>query len=204
MVLDSYRAIADRILIPASMPFMRINPNTISSFSLILAALTGIFFYLGGLWMFASFFTLLLSALFDAIDGKVARLRNIASKRGDLIDHVYDRYADIFILLGFIFSPFAQLSVGLIAVIGVLVTSYLGVQSQALGLKRNYSGLLGRADRLIFMLVFILLQFFIHAQATVYGLLLTPINVLLIWFAVAGNVTAIKRFKDTYDGLGSS
>lgn len=204
MVLDSYRGTADKILIPLSRPFMKANPNTISVFSLVFAGLTGLFFYLGGILLLASFVTLVLSALFDAIDGKVARLRNMSSKKGDLLDHVLDRYSDILIMLGFIFSIHAQVWVGLLAVIGVLLTSYLGVQSQALGLKRNYSGILGRADRLVFMLVFILLQFFIAYHATFYGLLITPINVLLVWFAIAGNVTAVMRFRDTYSALGPS
>ncbi len=204
MVLDSYRGTADKFLIPLSKPFMNINPNTISLFSLIFAGLTGLLFYLGGVLILASFVTLLLSALFDAIDGKVARMRNLSSKRGDLMDHVLDRYSDILIMLGFVFSIHAQMWIGLLAVIGVLLTSYLGVQSQALGLRRNYSGILGRADRLVLMLLFILLQFFIAYHAVLYGILITPINILLIWFAIAGNITAVMRFRDTYSALGPS
>ncbi len=204
MVLDSYRGTADKFLIPLSKPFMKINPNTISLFSLIFAGLTGLLFYLGGVLILASFVTLLLSALFDAIDGKVARMRNLSSKRGDLMDHVLDRYSDILIMLGFVFSIHAQMWIGLLAVIGVLLTSYLGVQSQALGLRRNYSGILGRADRLVLMLLFILLQFFIAYHAVLYGILITPINILLIWFAIAGNITAVMRFRDTYSALGPS
>lgn len=204
MVLDSYRSTADKFLIPLSKPFMKINPNTISLLSLIFAGLTGLLFYLGGVLILVSFATLVLSALFDAIDGKVARLRNLSSKKGDLMDHVLDRYSDILIMLGFIFSVHAQVWIGLLAVIGVLLTSYMGVQSQALGLKRNYSGILGRADRLVFMLIFILLQFFISYHFVIYGVLITPINVLLIWFAIAGNITAVMRFRDTYSALGPS
>ncbi len=204
MVLDSYRSTADKFLIPLSKPFMKINPNTISLFSLIFAGLTGLLFYLGGVLILVSFATLVLSALFDAIDGKVARLRNLSSKKGDLMDHVLDRYSDILIMLGFIFSVHAQVWIGLLAVIGVLLTSYMGVQSQALGLKRNYSGILGRADRLVFMLIFIMLQFFISYHFVIYGVLITPINVLLIWFAIAGNITAVMRFRDTYSALGPS
>lgn len=204
MVLDSYRSTADKVLIPLSKPFLNVNPNIISAFSVIFAGITGLFFYLGGFLMLLSFFTLLLSALFDAIDGKVARLRNLASKKGDLLDHVLDRYSDVLIMLGFIFSSFAQAYVGLLAVIGVLLTSYLGVQSQALGLKRNYSGILGRAERLVLMMLFILVQFFFRYSTMFHGLLLTPTNILLIWFALAGNVTALMRFRDTYRALGSS
>ncbi|MCL4335890.1 MAG: CDP-alcohol phosphatidyltransferase family protein, partial [Candidatus Thermoplasmatota archaeon] len=101
MVLDSYRSLADRLLLPLTRPLMKVNPNFISVMSLVLAGITGLLFYIGGLYMLISFFTLLLSAAFDAIDGKLARLKNMASRRGDLVDHVFDRYSDVFILLGF-------------------------------------------------------------------------------------------------------
>jgi len=201
MVLDSYRTKVDGILTGISRPFIKVNPNMISVMSLIFAALTGLLFFLNGIFMIVSFFTLLLSALFDAIDGKVARINGLASKKGDLIDHVFDRYSDVFIILGFSFSVYAQLWVGMLAIIGIMLTSYLGVQSQALGLRRNYSGILGRADRLVLMLVFILIQYSFRFSVLYHGVLITPIDILLIVLAIAGNITAIQRFYDSYRAI---
>ena len=73
------------------------------------------------------------------------------------------------------------------------MTSYLGTQAQALGLKRNYGGILGRADRLVLMLLIIFIGvvfpfnylFYIH---------ITPINILLLWFLIAGYITSGERF----------
>ncbi len=201
MVLDSYRAKVDGTLTSISRPFIKVNPNLISVLSLVLAALTGLFFFLNNIFMIISFVTLLLSAVFDAIDGKVARIRGMASKKGDLIDHVFDRYSDVFIILGFAFSVYAQVWVGMLAIVGIMLTSYLGVQSQALGLKRNYSGVLGRADRLVLMLVFILIQYFVRSSFMFHGILITPIQILLIVFAIAGNLTALQRFYASYRAL---
>ena len=53
------------------------------------------------------------SSLFDALDGKVARITDSSSARGDLLDHVFDRYSDIFILGGITFSPYCPMEVGL-------------------------------------------------------------------------------------------
>ena len=41
-----------------------------------------------------------LTAVFDALDGIVARMRDLSSKRGDLVDHTLDRVADIIIVGG--------------------------------------------------------------------------------------------------------
>lgn len=198
MVLDSYRSRFDSVLEPISKLFLQMNPNTISVISACLAALTGLFYYTGNsIFLAAAFFTLVLSALFDAVDGKVARMRNIDSKMGDLVDHVLDRYADIFILVGMTFSPYGNVTVGLFAIVGVMLTSYMGTQAQALGLKRNYSGILGRADRLVMMVVAIILQIFIQGSYSLYGFSITVTVVLLLWFAIGGNFTAVKRFADS-------
>lgn len=207
MVLDSQRARADRIIVPLTRPFMNWNPNSVSLLSLVLAAIAGIFIYLSRyehMSLAPAFIAVLLSSLFDAIDGKLARLKNATSPRGDLIDHVFDRYADIFLLLGIIFSGLAQLSIGIAALTGVMLTSYMGVQSQALNLKRNYSGILGRADRLVFIMVFIIIELVFPFKFTISSLLVTPMSVLLIWFGVAGNATAVKRFFDSYRALAPS
>lgn len=200
MVLDSYRSRFDLLLEPISRFFISVNPNAISVISLILAALTGLFYYFGTpVFLAGAFVALIFSSLFDAVDGKVARMRKMASKKGDLVDHVLDRYADIFILLGMTFSPFGNITIGMLAIIGVIMTSYMGTQAQALGLKRNYSGILGRADRLVMILAFIIIQIIVRGSIQFYGVALTVTVILLIWFAIGGNITALKRFKDSLD-----
>jgi len=201
MVLDSYRSKVDGTLTQIASPFAKMNPNSISLLSLLFAALAGISYFIGSYFLIISFIFIALSSLFDALDGKVARIRNLQSKKGDLLDHVFDRYSDIFIMLGMVFSAYGDLKIGIVAIIGIMITSYMGTQSQALGLGRNYSGILGRADRLVFMLVFTLIQFFIPGSFMFLGLRITVTVILLIWFAIAGNYTALRRFMDAYRSI---
>jgi archaetidylinositol phosphate synthase len=100
-----------------------------------------------------------------------------------------------------VFSAYGDLKIGIVAIIGIMITSYMGTQSQALGLGRNYSGILGRADRLVFMLAFTLIQFFIPGSFMFFGLRITVTVILLIWFAIAGNYTALRRFMDAYRSI---
>lgn len=137
-----------------------------------------------------------MNGLLDALDGKVARLAAKESKRGDFVDHVIDRYADVFILAGIALSPYCSLFTGLFAVIGVMLGSYMGTQAQALGLRREYRGILGRADRLVLLIIVPIVQYALVsvdvAEATdLYGSSL--IGWMMIWFGLAGNVTAIQR-----------
>jgi archaetidylinositol phosphate synthase len=201
MVLNSYRKNADKFLDPLTKKFSKSNPNIISILSLVFAALAGIFYYLSHYFLLLAFIFIIFSALFDALDGKVARLRNIQSSKGDMLDHVFDRYSDIFIILGMTFSIYGNVYLGLFAIIGILLTSYMGTQSQALGLKRDYSGIAGRADRLVLIIIFSLLQFFITSHFIVYSVDMYVTGLLLIWFGLAGNINAITRFFDMYKSL---
>ncbi len=147
--------------------------------------------------LLAALLALLISSLFDALDGKVARLRDVASARGDLVDHVFDRYADVFILIGLFFSVYSREWVALFGLLGVLLTSYMGTQAQAVGVGRIYGGVLGRADRLVILLLVTILQLLVDPsgmQLYGYGLLsFSPLEYALLLFGVMGNITAVQR-----------
>ncbi|BAB59762.1 phosphatidyltransferase [Thermoplasma volcanium GSS1] len=191
-MLDSYRAKVDSILTPIAQALGFLSPNTISIISLISAGLTGIFFYLN--YLYLSLLFLIISALFDAVDGKLARIQGKSSKRGDFIDHSFDRFSDVFILLGFTFSRYANVDLGIFALIGVILTSYMGTQAQALGLNRLYAGIMGRADRLVLMVIFIALQIPIGIIVRFPFLTLTPTNLMLLIFGILGSATVVQRF----------
>ncbi|MCJ2520807.1 MAG: CDP-alcohol phosphatidyltransferase family protein [Candidatus Thermoplasmatota archaeon] len=210
MVLDSYRQVADRLLRPIAVRIQAVSPNLLSWISLLTAALTGIFlvlsFYIDSvLALSAALVSLLVSALFDALDGKVARLRGIESRRGDLLDHVFDRYADVFILTGLFFSMYSREWIALFGLLGVLLTSYMGTQAQAIGVGRIYGGVLGRADRLVILLLVIALHIAFDPGGSLsfgYGdLSFTMMEYALLLFGILGNLTAIQRFVAAWKQL---
>jgi archaetidylinositol phosphate synthase len=209
MVLDRYRSIADKFLLPIANHMLNANPNIVSGIALSFALAAGIAFYVSYMahWLLilAVLFTFL-NALFDALDGKIARLTEKSSAKGDFLDHVLDRYADIFILGGIALSPYCNQLIGMIAVLGVLLLSYMGTQAQAVGCKREYGGILGRADRLILLIIvpivqFIFLIFIPDGKIGVYNMRFTILEYMMIWFAIAGNITAIQRIFSTWKKL---
>jgi archaetidylinositol phosphate synthase len=132
----------------------------------------------------------------DVVDGQLARAQNVASEGGDLLDHVLDRYADVAIIVG-LAAGIGRYDLGLAAVTGVLLTSYLGTQAQAVGLDRVYAGVLGRADRLALAgLVGIAVALY---PDPLYGL--TLVGWLLVVFAIVGHVTALQRFWGAWTSL---
>jgi len=112
-----------------------------------------------------------------------------------MLDHVLDRYADIAVIAGVAAGADAY-ALGLLAVTGVLMTSYLGTQIQAVGLGRQYGGLLGRADRLALVGVAGVVVY-VAPEIAGFGVL----TLLLALFAVVGHLTALQRFWGAWRDL---
>ncbi len=91
-----------------------------------------------------------------------------------------------------------RLSSGVFALTGVLMSSYLGTQAQAVGVGRVYGGILGRADRLLLLIIFGIIAAFI--PGAVYAGL-TVMDGMLIIFGVLGHITALQRFHETWKQL---
>lgn len=194
MTLDSYRGQMRRILNPLALTLYRhgVSANQLSLLSVISAMVAGAAFCVHVLPL--AIVAIACNALFDALDGCLARSSNSESRQGDLIDHVLDRYSDIFIFGGITIGGYVAWQIGLIAIVGVLMTSYLGTQAQALGIGRNYSGLLGRADRLV-LVFFVALFSLVFSETIIWFSLL---GWMMVFVAIASNITALQRFYLAY------
>jgi len=206
VVLDRYRKAADRILVPVASRMLRVNPNAVSWIAFLGAVGAGLGFFVGGGgFLGLALLLILVNAYLDALDGKIAKMAGKASSRGDFLDHVLDRYADVFMIGGIAFSAYCDLRVGTLALLGVLLTSYMGTQAQAVGQGRRYAGLLGRADRLVLLFVGALLQLLVSPSAAVrWGiapLAFQPLEWFMVLFAVLGHATAVQRGVSTWRGF---
>ncbi len=109
-----------------------ITPDQATGFSTVLAGaaalLLGLGFYAAGGGL------VLVAAVFDCVDGDLARLTNRVTRKGAFLDSVLDRWADAALILALGFSNpdrFGLLSS--LAVVGALITSYTRARAQGLG-----------------------------------------------------------------------
>ncbi len=208
MVLDSKRKRVDFIMDPSARLLRNVNPNTISMIALLIAAVASIMLFFSDSWhllLIGAAVTVLISGFFDGLDGKVARLSGKASRKGDFVDHVLDRYADVLLIGAVAVSSWCNPYIGVIAIVGVLLTSYMGTQAQAVGVGRHYGGVLGRADRMVLLILMPILQYILLATgSSSIDLVIINTNfleIMMIWFAVVGNITAVQRAWTTYRAL---
>jgi len=199
MVADNFREFGTKILNPIARA-MPIGPMGVSVVSLLTAIGAGYSFYMATMeereWLLIGALMVFLTAVFDALDGIVARMKEIASRRGDLLDHTLDRVADVIILGGVALSSMVDITAGFGAIIGVLMLSYMGTQAQAVGAGREYAGLLGRADRLVILVMIPIIQYFSDGyQEWNY------MTLMCYTFAIVCTLSAIYRFKKIWAEL---
>lgn len=194
MTFNTLRPFVSKVIEPLANFFVRyeVSPDTVSIASLICAFFAGLSFYYSPAsreFVLLAGVLVILNSVFDALDGLIARKSNRATPRGDFLDHVIDRYSDVFIICSIFFAGYVPWQVGVAAIVGVLLTSYLGTQAQALSLGRYYGGILGRADRLV---VIILAAFGNFAFPTpIAGFSILGWAVILI--AITSHITAVQR-----------
>jgi len=201
MTLDQLRPLADRLLRPFVAGAVRVGipPNGISVVAFLLAVAAGLAFLGAGerpILYVVGAVLVFCNGWLDILDGAVARELSVESRAGDFLDHVLDRYADIVVIAG-LAAGIEAYGLGLAAVTGVLMTSYLGTQAQAVDLDRVYGGLVGRADRLALIGIVSFLTPFVAASYAGLGL----VGWLLVILAVVGHVTAVQRFYGAMSAL---
>jgi len=190
MTLDQYRSHAKVYFDPLVSIAIRcrLTPNFFTIAALLASAVAGLFFFFRmELWAIVA---VAANALCDAMDGAVAREMKVQSKRGDFLDHAVDRYADIFIITGIFAGGLVPWQIGVFALTGVLMASYLGTQAQAVGVGRYYGGLLGRADRLVMIMAVGIIDLLVPLSFSGLSLL----GWMLILFGLFGHITAFQRF----------
>ncbi|WP_336037556.1 CDP-alcohol phosphatidyltransferase family protein [Halobacterium yunchengense] len=200
MTLDRFRPLATRLLRPWVRGAVAVGatPDVISVAAFLLAVgAAGAFYVATPLAYAVGALLVAANGWLDLLDGAVARELGTDSMAGDLLDHVLDRYADVFVVAG-LAAGVGRYDLGLAAVTGVLLTSYLGTQAQAVGLDRVYGGLLGRADRLALVGV----TGGVAALRPGLGAAgLSVVGWLLVLFAVVGHLTAVQRFVSAWRQL---
>ena len=87
----------------------------------------------------------------NAMDGLVAQRTGKARAFGEVLNEGSDRLADVILLLGLGFTPLASLPLAALTTVTVLLSSYAGILGKAVGVGREYGGILGKADRMFWM-----------------------------------------------------
>ena len=99
------------------------------------------------------------------LDGLVAFATGKASRRGEILNDLPDRVSDIVIFVGLAHSGWMNPFIGYWAGILAVLTSYVGLFGQALGVQRQFRGVMSKPWRMVALHIGAWLTFFLASQS---------------------------------------
>ena len=89
---------------------------------------------------------------YNMLDGMVALASGKAGWRGEILNDLPDRISDVLIFVGVAHSGLNAVVSGYWAAILALLTAYVGMFGQAVGVQREFSGLMSKPWRMVTLL----------------------------------------------------
>ncbi len=129
-----------------------IPPDLISYLSIVAALAAALCFWKSGrnawLLVIAPLFCYL-RLWFNMLDGMVAVAAGKASARGEIVNDLPDRISDVIIFVGVAHSDLMNPFIGYWTAIFSLLTAYVGLFGQAIGRRREFSGIMSKPWRMV-------------------------------------------------------
>src|SRR5581483_7832058 len=187
-----------RLLEPLAAFLVRhdVNPNLITTFGTVCSIIGGCIYGSGHIR--TGGFFLGVTALFDVLDGTVARRSNKSSTFGAFLDSTLDRVADGALLSGlavfYALNPrhhnVPMMAVCLLGLIGAYMTSYIRARAEALGMDAKV-GMVQRPERIVLL----------SAPQAIFGLGLDGLilGAIIVFLTVTAWITVVQRMKFVYD-----
>lgn len=179
-----------------------VHPNTITVFGTLCTVVGGVIYGTGHIRTAGWFIGV--TALFDVLDGTVARRSGTSSRFGAFLDSSLDRLSDGAVMGGL--ATFYALSsehrsvpmlvVCLAGLIGAFMTSYTRARAEALGIEAKDVGLLQRPERVVLL----------SAPQAFFGLTLNGwvLAGIIVLLTVSAWITVVQRVMHVHAATRSA
>jgi phosphatidylglycerophosphate synthase len=189
-ILARFRALYEQSTIPLGFVCLRLGltPNMLTLISLAGAGISA--FAIARRAFLLGVVLILLMGFADMLDGATARAGGTAGPYGTVLDHVVDRYAEFFLLLGVMLSGVVAAGWAIFGLFGMVMASYVRARAESTGLVASCNvGFAGRQEKLALLCLGLLAQpFFPQIQLLQWA---------VIAIGVVSHITAVQRLLYT-------
>jgi len=173
------------VMIVRLLTVLKIHPNSLTLIGLFINIAAAVLLAQGR--FFAAGWVITGAAIFDMVDGRVARETNQVTRFGGFFDSVVDRYSDLGLLMGLLVyyaninRPFYVVLTAIVMTASVMI-SYTRSRAENT-IPKCKVGFLERPERIVLFII---------------GALFNRIPAVLWVIAVLGNITVVHRMIFTY------
>jgi phosphatidylglycerophosphate synthase len=169
------------------------SPNLMTLLSLIVA-IGSSYVYTLRMPIVAALF-IIVTGVIDMFDGAIARTTGRVTKFGATFDHVIDRYAEFFIVIGITYAGYTSWIFGFFTLFGMLMASFTRAKAESVGgLTSCTVGIAERQEKLLLILGGSLLLH-VFPQALEYAIIIV---------GILSHITVLQRLHYTWVQTGGN
>ena len=176
-----------------------ISPNSITIFSILLSFGIAYFFWNtsdNSSYFLIVAFGLLLRMMLNALDGMMARIYNLQSKLGEVLNEVGDIVSDVAIYFPLIIFESLRIEIAIIFILLSIINEFCGLMAKVISGERRYDGPMGKSDRAFLIGVICIVYYFTNSLDPYMNYIIGGSSILMIFSSYVRLTKSIQNGKN--------
>lgn len=176
-----------------------ISPNSITIFSILLSFGIAYFFWNtsdNSSYFLIVAFGLLLRMMLNALDGMMARIYNLQSKLGEVLNEVGDIVSDVAIYFPLIIFESLRIEIAIIFILLSIINEFCGLMAKVISGERRYDGPMGKSDRAFLIGIICIVYYFTNGLDPFMNYIIGGSSILMILSSYIRLTKSIKNGKN--------
>jgi len=176
-----------------------ISPNSITIFSILLSFGIAYFFWNtsdNSSYFLIVAFGLLLRMMLNALDGMMARIYNLQSKLGEVLNEVGDIVSDVAIYFPLIIFESLRIEIAIIFILLSIINEFCGLMAKVIFGERRYDGPMGKSDRAFLIGIICIVYYFTNGLDPYMNYIIGGSSIMIILSSYVRLTKSIKNGKN--------
>jgi CDP-diacylglycerol--glycerol-3-phosphate 3-phosphatidyltransferase len=176
-----------------------ISPNSITIFSILLSFVISYFFWNTSdnpPYFLIVAFGLLIRMMLNALDGMMARIYNLQSKLGEILNEVGDIVSDVAIYFPLIIFESLRIEIAIIFILLSIINEFCGLMAKLISGERRYDGPMGKSDRAFLIGIICIVYYFTNGLDPYMNYIIGGSSIMIILSSYIRLIKSIKNGKN--------
>tara|TARA_B100000768_G_scaffold179345_1_gene196836 strand:- start:1016 stop:1426 length:411 start_codon:yes stop_codon:yes gene_type:complete len=134
--------------------------------------------------------------MLNALDGMMARMYNLQSSLGEILNEVGDIISDIVIYLPLILFECLDIEIAVIFVLLSIINEFCGLLAKTISGERRYDGPMGKSDRAFLIGVLCIVYYFTNSFNPYMNYIIGGASILMVLSSYIRLMKSIKNGKN--------